>query len=151
MNPLAFLVGTWTGGGNGEYPTIESFTYEETVTFSTVPTKGFLFYQQKTWRPETKEPMHAETGYLRPTDEGVELVISQPTGLVEVHTGVLDREEQTIRFQSTLVAGSETAVDVTEVTRTLAVTGDTLHYELSMAAVGHGLTHHLAADLHRTV
>jgi len=148
---FGFLVGTWVGEGKGEYPTIESFSYREEITFSPVPTKGFLAYQQKTWKSDTDQPLHSESGYLRPADGGVELVLAQPTGLVELHNGAISGDETSHRidFVSTLVTGTPTAVDVTAVERSIEVTGDSLTYRMRMRAVGQPLTHHLAATLTR--
>lgn len=155
MNPpwerFGFLLGTWSGEGKGEYPTIESFSYREEITFASVPTKGFLAYQQKTWSSETGQPLHAETGYLRPAENDVELVIAQPTGLVEIHHGTISGEEPVHRidFVSSTVIGTPTAVDVSAVERSIEVTGDTLTYRMRMKAVGQPLTHHLEAALTR--
>ena len=58
---LAPLLGTWSGRGSGEYPTIEPFEYTEEVTFDHVG-KPFLSYGHRTRSVPDGRPMHAETG-----------------------------------------------------------------------------------------
>ncbi|WIM72512.1 heme-binding beta-barrel domain-containing protein [Corynebacterium suedekumii] len=36
----------------GDYPTIDAFTYTETITFTAIPGKPFFRYEQKTVSPE---------------------------------------------------------------------------------------------------
>ena len=145
---LGFLIGTWRGRGTGVYPTIEPFTYEEEITIRPASGKPFLVYEQRTRRPATGEPLHAEVGYFRavggPT---VELVVAQPTGIAEVHTGTL--RDATVHLRSVEVARTPTAKEVTSVERTLVVEDATLRYELHMGAVGQPHQLHLKAVLHR--
>ena len=145
--PLAFLVGTWSGEGAGEFPTIEPFRYGETLTFSHLG-GPFLVSNQRTRDPSSGRPLHTETGYWRLVEpDRVELVLAQPTGIAEVHDGVLTAT--TVRLRSTAIARTGSAKDVTAVERDLVVDGDVLHATLRMAAVGVPLTHHLGAELHR--
>ncbi|KAJ6312046.1 hypothetical protein OIU77_013737 [Salix suchowensis] len=88
--PLSYLLGTWRGQGEGGYPTINSFAYGEELHFSSNPGKPVIAYTQKTWKLNSGEPMHAESGYWRPKPDGtIEVVIAQSTGLVEVQKGNL--------------------------------------------------------------
>jgi len=145
---LAFLVGTWRGRGNGRYPTIEPFEYVEEAVFTPGPGKPFIAYRQRTRRAGAGEPLHAESGYIRPGGaDGAELVIAQPTGIVEVHTGEVDSNR--VRFRSSDVRLSATAVEVSRVERCIRVAGDTMRYRLWMAAVGQPFQVHLEAELTR--
>lgn len=145
---LAALVGTWEGDGAGHYPTIADFVYRERVTFGHVG-KPFLVYQQRTWHPEHGHPMHAETGYLRPApDDGVELVLAHPTGIVEVEEGRL--EDGVLELVTTTIGRTATAKDVRRLRRQLRLDGDRLDYDVWMAHADVPETHHLAANLRRT-
>ena len=141
------LIGTWSGPGHGHYPTIEPFDYVETVTIGHVG-KPFLSYLQRTQHPSTGLPMHTETGYFRMAgSDRVELVIAQPTGVVEVLEGTVDAG--TIRLRSTLIGRTGSAKEVTQVERELTVRDDRLSYVIRMAAVGSPLSDHLEAELDR--
>ncbi len=146
---LSWLLGTWAGKGEGEYPTIESFGYNEETTIGHVG-KPFFAYSQKTKHAETGLPLHAEVGYFRPVGTtGLELVVAQPSGIMESHEGAVDGTSLTLT--AVTVVTTATAKDVTEVVRKITVDPDagTLTYTIDMAAVGQPLQHHLAATLHR--
>ncbi|MCY3663219.1 MAG: FABP family protein [bacterium] len=171
---LAPLLGTWRGGGRGDYPTIEAFEYTEEVTIGHVG-KPFLAYGQRT-RGADGAPLHAESGYLRPAgDRGLELLVVHPSGIAEVLVGEVTETHfgllVTLRAGagaggtdsgtggtagaanrsgpggSVMLAPTAKQVDATE--RRVSIDGDTMRYEVHMAAVGEPLTPHLEATLHR--
>jgi hypothetical protein len=148
---LAPLLGTWEGTGTGEYPTIDDFSYAESITFTHVG-KPVVAYAQRTRHPDSGLPMHAESGYLRvPVPGSMEIVMAQPTGLAEIYEGAVVGGDMplVIDVRSTSIGMTATAKDVTITERTISVTGDELHYTFRMAAVGQPLQHHLSATLHR--
>ncbi len=149
---VAFLLGTWTGSGRGEYPTIEPFEYTEAVTFDHVG-KPFLAYTQRTRSIATNMPMHAESGYWRfPVPGLVEVVLSHPTGITEIEQGTITTDLSgviVIELVSKVISMTTTAKTVTALERSIRIDGDVLDYQVSMAAVGLPLQHHLAARLVR--
>lgn len=149
LDELAFLIGTWSGTGHGDYPTIEAFDYHEEITVSPLPGKPVLVYQQRTRHGTTNAPLHAETGYYRWGGAGrAELVLAMPTGIVEVHGGSIDGTH--LHLRALVVESAPTAVEVTDVERHIQVEDDVMTYRLSMAAVGQPLQVHLRATLRRS-
>lgn len=147
-HPFEALAGVWRGGGAGEYPTIEDFTYTEELTVLPVPDRPLAHWRSTTKDGPTGEPRHAESGFLRATDGGVELVVAHGFGITEVALGAWDGRALDLR--STTLLGSPTAKRVDEVVRRFELDGEVLRYTLAMAAVGVPLTHHLAAELRRS-
>ncbi len=147
---LAPLLGTWRGSGQGSYPTIDDFSYTEELVFGHVG-KPFLAMTQRSRDGSTGEPLHAEAGYLRALpDNEVELVLAQPSGIVEVDVGSVTPTDAglILDLSSTRIGVSPTAKPVTAVRRCLALTGSTLVSELWMAAVGEAdLVHHVRSEL----
>lgn len=156
LAPVAGLLGTWTGRGQGAYPTIEPFEYAESVTFSHVG-KPFLAYTQRTRSlgaaGAPPQPMHAESGYWRfPSPGRVEVVLSHPTGVVEIEEGTITVRLDgsiVIELMTTTVALTSTAKEVEALQRRLEIHGDTIDYTVAMAAMGAPLLHHLEATLYR--
>jgi hypothetical protein len=149
LEPLAWLLGEWRGEGRGSYPTIADFTYREEISFTRVrPDKPFILYTQRTRLLPDEAPSHSETGYVRPTAAGgVELVIAQPSGIVEVQEGAFVGGR--LELDNVAIARTSTAKEVTEVRRVFERRGDDLWYQVDMAAVGQRLGFHLEATLQR--
>src|SRR2546421_309091 len=141
IRPLAFLLGSWMGEGKGFYTTIEPFEYGEEIRVWHVG-KPFLAYTQRTWALDDGRPLHGESGFWRMAGpERVELVVAHPNGHAEVAEGELS--DQTITLVSTVMASTSTAKAVDAIERDIGVRGETLTYDLRMAAVGQPLEGHL--------
>jgi uncharacterized protein YceH (UPF0502 family) len=150
--PLGALAGTWVGPGQGRYPTIQGFSYAEQLEVLPVPGRPRLAWRVTTRAADDGRPLHGEAGFLRLTDDGeVELVLATGSGLVEVSTGLVEADGAAVELvlSSEVVTGTPTAKSVTATERTYRVSGDTLTYEVAMAAVGQPLTPHLTATLTR--
>ena len=147
LEPVAFLLGTWRGNGEGSYPSIDEFTYDEVSEFWHTG-RPWLGYVQRTWAPDGGAPMHSEMGYLRPQrDETIEFVATHAFGIVELAEGRRDGNRLTL--QSTRLESTASAKTVDGVTRVLEVTNDRLVYDIGMAFGGRELTPHLRAELVR--
>ncbi|MEU7767662.1 peroxynitrite isomerase [Nocardia sp. NPDC049190] len=149
--PLAPLLGTWRGSGQGDYSTVEPFGYVEEIRFGHLG-RPFLTYRQKTRATADRRPLHSETGYLRcPRPDRVELILAHPTGITEICEGplTLDNGRLCLELDSTDIGCSTTAKLVTALGRSIRMSGDTIDYTLRMAAVGEPLQQHLTATLHK--
>ena len=148
LEPVQFLLGTWSGSGTGAYPTIDDFAYREEVTFSHNG-RPTLAYSQKTWTPDEGSPMHSEVGFWRPQRDGrMEVVLAHPFGVTEILEGHLTG--RTIDLKSTTLSSTSSAKTIGAVTRRYTCTGETLSYEIEMAAAGQPLQYHLRAELQRS-
>jgi len=147
LAPVAFLLGTWRGEGEGQYPSIKPFRYREEIRF-THNGKPFLIYTQQTEAIDTGQAMHREAGYLRSVGGGqVEFVIAQPIGYAEISLGRVDG--QRIDVECASVGRTPTAKPVTSISRSLWMDGETMHYELKMGLEGATAVRHLTASFRR--
>ncbi len=147
VEPIAFLLGTWRGGGRGIYPTIADFEFEEELTVWHAGA-AWIAHIQKTKATDDGRPLHSEMGYWRPKEEGnVELVVTHSFGVVEMGVGRVDGRE--IEVRSTQFTEAPTAKEIDAAVRRFSMTGDDLHYEVDMEFGGHPMQHHLEANLKR--
>jgi hypothetical protein len=150
LAPLAFLVGTWEGEGEGDYPTVQPFRYRDRTSF-THDGRPFLFYEQRTWRagPDgTEMPSHTELGIWRGYADGqVEAVITQTTRTAEAAIG--SARDNRLELQPHAIAQAPTAKPVEGLWRVYAREGDVLRVSVDMAAMGLARGFHLDARLQR--
>lgn len=153
LAPVIGLLGTWSGRGQGGYPSLEEeFTYAQEVTFSH-DGRPFLHYEARAWLLDADgrplRPSARETGWWRLQPEGrVEALVTQPTGIAEILVGVAEAGK--VDLSSHEVALTPTAKEVSATRRRYTVTAeDTLDFTHDLAAVGQPLQHHLSATLRR--
>ncbi|HSK25300.1 MAG TPA: FABP family protein [Jiangellales bacterium] len=150
--PLVWLLGRWEGAGVGDYPTIEGFRFGQEVSFSFVPDKPYLIYQSRSWLLDEDgqlvRPLARESGYWRPQpDNQVEVLLTHPTGYVEVYLGQVDAAK--VELATRGVLKTETAKDYRAGHRLYGLVNGRLMWVFEMASMGHELAPHLSAELQR--
>ncbi len=131
LNQLSGLEGTWKGSGTGTYPTIDSFQYEETLSFKFDMFYPLIAYEQKTILIPENEPSHWETGFIIPLEDGsVEFSNAQGGSRVEVLKGIIMPEPNNNNFKlelnSVVLAHDERLLNSK---RIFALIGDALKYK----------------------
>lgn len=150
LGPLAFLLGIWEGGGEGDYPTIEPFAFSERIEIDHVG-DTFLRIAQESFSVADGAPLHFERGFLRPgaADGELELTMAHPLGLTEVAHGALEGTSFTLRTRPGDVGRTRTGMDTTGLVRRYHVDGDVFRYELDMETERTSMTFHLRSELRR--
>lgn len=149
--PLAWLLGTWHGNGNGDYPGSEAFSFEQELIFAH-DGRPFLHYFSRTWitddHGERLRPGALETGFIRPAGEGeLEMVLAHPTGFAEIWYGTV--ESARITMATDAIARTASAKEVTAGQRMYGLVEGKLMYAYDMAAEGHPIQPHLWGTLAR--
>lgn len=149
---FTFLEGIWTGGGRGGYPTVQSFDYRETLTFTRRDEKTLAYDQrtQKRYDGQTDWLVsHWESGFLRVLENGELELTSAQIGRTEVLMGTVISLDSIIRihFVSKTITNDPRMI-CTE--RIFELEGNALHYEMHMQTTQvDRLTPHLKATLQR--
>ncbi|MBL8930106.1 MAG: FABP family protein [Kineosporiaceae bacterium] len=155
--PLSWLVGVWAGAGVVGYPTMDAdLRFGQEVEFAH-DGRPFLSYRSRAWLLDesgaTVRPLATETGFWRPggpAEAGgteVELLLSHPTGFVEIYHGAVDGPR--ITLATDVVARTSTAKEYSAATRLYGLVEGDLLWTMDMAAMGTALTPHVSAQLKR--
>lgn len=151
LAPLAWMIGSWAGAGVVGYPSITSrhFGQEIDVTHDGRP---FLSWISRAWLLDeqgNKEKTAAvEMGFWRPLPDGeVELLLTHPTGIVEMYHG--STEPARVELRTDGVIRSPHAKEYNAASRMYGYVGGNMMWVMDMAATGHSLQSHLSAELKR--
>jgi hypothetical protein len=149
--PVVWLLGTWIGNGQGDYPTIEGYKYGQELVFQQ-DGRPFFHYFARSWildddGNKVREAAQ-ETGFLRCLPEGkIEMVLCHNTGFAEIWYGLAAAGKMELHTAG--VGFTETAKEVTAGHRLYGnVEGDLL-YAYDMEAMGQPMQPHLWARLER--
>jgi len=149
------LEGTWIGQGHGYFPTINPFTYQETLTFQRRDENSLSYEQQTVKRlagASVLLPSHWEDGFLRllQSDE-LELINVQSGGRGEVLRGSIEIEEELVKVNF-VRQGFMNDEKVVASGRRWEIEANSLRYEMEMQTRSVAeMKPHLAASLERVM
>src|SRR5688572_760749 len=146
------LEGIWKGEGRGQFPTVNSFDYRETLTYTRRDEKTLAYEQRSQKRYDGQSEWlesHWENGFIRILENGELELTSAQIGRTEVLTGSVDSIDDLLRihFVSKTITNDPRMISSA---RTFELEGDTLRYEMEMhtTAVDRS-TKHLKVALQR--
>lgn len=133
------------------YPTIESKHFgQEVHCFH--DGRPFLEWHSRTWLLDEEgnkvRPLATELGFWRPLPDGeVELLLTHPTGVVELYYGRTTPAKIELRTDGVL--RSPHAKEYSAGARMYGYVNSNLMWAMDMAAMGQPLQSHLSAELKR--
>jgi THAP4-like, heme-binding beta-barrel domain len=151
LAPLAWLVGRWEGAGVVGYPTIESAQFGQEIVASH-DGRPFLLWHSRAWLLDEDgqkvRPLATELGFWRPLpNDEVELLLTHPTGIVELYYGKTSPAKIELRTDGVL--RSPHAKDYAAGSRLYGYVNSNLMWAMDMAAMGQPLQSHVSAELKR--
>jgi len=149
---VAWLLGTWHGNGEGDYPTIEKFQFAQELIF-THDGRPFFHYMSKATVIDAEgnkvRDAAIETGFLRPKADGsVEFVLAHNTGFVEIYLG--EAEGGKLELSTDAVVRTSTAKEYVGGHRLYGLVEGDLWFAYDMAAMEQELQPHLWGKLVRS-
>jgi hypothetical protein len=149
--PLAWLLGSWQGGGDGDYPTIDKFTFGQELIFQQ-DGRPFMHYMAKAWLLDADgnkvRDAAQETGFVRCLDDGsVEMMLTHNTGITELYLGKVDGAK--LELSTDAVMRTATAKEYVGGRRLYGLVEGDLWFAMDMAAMGQELQPHLWGKLVR--
>jgi len=153
LAPLAWLVGRWEGAGVVGYPTIDSAHFGQEIVCSH-DGRPFLEWQSRTWlldeAGDKLRPLAVELGFWRVLGDGeIELLLTHPTGIVEMYAGHCDPAKPVLHLSTDGVLRSPAAKEYNAGSRMYGLVDSQLFWAMDMAAVGQTLQSHASAQLKR--
>jgi len=149
---FTLLEGTWKGKGRGQFPTVNSFDYRETLTFTRRDEKTLAYEQRAQKRYDGQSEWlesHWENGFIRILENSELELTSAQIGRTEVLAGSIESMDAILRihFVSKTITNDPRMISSA---RTFELEGNTLRYEMEMqtTAVDQS-TKHLAVTLQR--
>lgn len=148
---FVWLLGRWEGGGDGDYPTIESFRFGQEVLFQQ-DGRAFMHYMSRSWLIDAEGNKTGEgaqeTGFLRCSEDGsAEFLLTHNTGIIEVWHGGVDGAR--LELSTDAVMRTETAKPYVAGQRLYGLVEGDLWFAFDMAAMGQDLQPHLWGKLVR--
>jgi hypothetical protein len=114
LNPdlvaLAWMIGSWEGSGKSSYPGSEDIDFGQRIDFSHYG-GSYLHFLSQTYEVDDQgqpvRPLSMETGFWRPQrDAGLEVVMTNPEGWVEVWYGTIQGAKIEIRTDAVVRTAS---------------------------------------------
>jgi len=149
---FTLLEGNWAGEGRGQFPTVTSFDYRETLSFTRRDEKTLAYEQrtQKRYDGQTEWlESHWEFGFIRILESGELEMTSAQIGRTEVLIGKIETQDTfaRIHFVSKTITNDPRMVSSA---RRFELEGDILRYKMEMQTTAvNQLMPHLKIALQR--
>jgi len=156
--PLAWLVGSWHGGGRVQYPGIDDSAIDQVITFNAGQGPHLTYQAVTRLVDEAGQPgqiWHQESGFWRvspgqtqvdPPFE-IEVFVADPAGVLTLYLGQVNGPR--IDLGSDAMVRSALGAEMNAATRLYGLVEGDLLWSWDLAAFGHPLSSYLSARLER--